>query len=56
MKDKRNRDLVDFLTWALSDQKRPMDGLQVVVIILTIISASIFGMVVGSVIVQWPPS
>ena len=56
MKDKRDKDLVNFLAWALNDPKRPLDGKQMVGIILTIISASIFGMVVGSVIVQWPPS
>ena len=52
MKDKRDNDLVDFLTWALNDPKRPLDGKQIVGIILTIISASMFGLAIGSLIAQ----
>ena len=55
MKDERDKDLVDFLTWVLSDPKRPMNGARIMAIILTIISASLMGLVAGTVVKQNVP-
>ena len=55
MKDRRNKNEIEFLLWALTDPKRPMTGMRLLMVIQGMIVAAFLGMIVGSVIVNWPP-